>query len=151
MSSADHDALHPGASRRPRGDASLTGTPDGTPPPPSPCGIAWLRARLHEAWSSGTSSLWTERSPARGQCGVTALVINDHLGGEILKTPVGHAWHFYNRVDGRALDLTSEQFTEPIEYLDVVSSREEAFADTDGEKYRELARRFAAAVERADE
>lgn len=119
--------------------------------PGPPEGVEWIRARLRESWSRRTSSLWSEDNPARGQCGVTALVVNDHLGGEILRTPIGRSWHFYNRVEGRTLDLTAEQFGTPIVYLDVVSSREEAFADTDGDQYRELALRFAEAIDRATE
>lgn len=102
-----------------------------------------LRALFHKSWSRRTSTLWTAGTPSRGQCGVTALVVNDYFGGEILKTPVGAAWHFYNRVGGRVLDLTADQFSGTIEYAHIPSSREEAFADTSRPQYSELARRFA--------
>ena len=41
---------------------------------------------------------------------VTSLVIQDVLGGDILKTrlPDGR-WHFYNRIDGKRSDFTDEQ------------------------------------------
>ena len=137
--------------------ATARGTVDGEAAPSAPRprrrldGVEWIRARLRESWSIRTSSLWSEDDPARGQCGVTALVVNDHLGGEILRTPIGRTWHFYNRVGNRTLDLTAEQFETPIVYLDVVSSRDEAFADTDEDQYRELALRFAEAIQRAGE
>ncbi len=102
---------------------------------------------LRDSWSSRTSSLWSVDNPSRGQCGVTALVVNDHLGGEILKTRAGPSWHYYNRVAGRRLDFTSQQFPHLLEYLDLVSSREEALADVAEEQYRELARRFSEAFE----
>ncbi|HYM61134.1 MAG TPA: hypothetical protein VEZ11_09605 [Thermoanaerobaculia bacterium] len=108
-----------------------------------------LKSLLRDSWSGRTSSLWSERNPSRGQCGVTALVINDHFGGEILKTRVGQSWHFYNRIGGRTLDLTSDQFLDPIEYLDLVSSREEALADHTEDQYRELVQSFAEAIANA--
>ncbi len=102
-------------------------------------------ALLERSWSSATSSLWCLDVPSRGQCGVTSLVINDVFGGDILKTSVGSAWHFYNRVDGERLDFTAAQFPEPIPYQDVVSSREEAFADTNASQYAALSDAFRAA------
>lgn len=77
---------------------------------------------------------------------MTALVLNDHFGGEILKTRVGDAWHLYNRVANTRVDATDDQFPVPLDYLDLGSSRDEAFADTSESQYRELSRRFAAAV-----
>ncbi len=41
--------------------------------------------RIYEAlirsWSIETSSKWTTENPAKGQCGVTALVVQDIYGG----------------------------------------------------------------------
>ena len=104
-----------------------------------------VRAALQRSWSRASSSLFTPESPAAGQCGVTALVLNDHFGGEILKTPVGGRPHFYNRIDGRRRDLTREQFGAPPEYLDLPSSRAEALADANEAQYVQLALRFAEA------
>ena len=44
--------------------------------------------QLRRSWSIETSSHWTHDNPASGQCGVTALVVHDKFGGEILKTDV---------------------------------------------------------------
>lgn len=140
--------LSPATARRTANAEAATTVPQ---PPGRLDGVEWIRTRLRESWSIRTSSLWSEDCPARGQCGVTALVVNDHLGGEILRTPIGRSRHFYNRVEGRTLDLTADQFETPIVYLDVLSSREEAFADTDEVQYRELALRFGEAIERAGE
>lgn len=41
---------------------------------------------LFQSWSLRSSSKWTKDNPAMGQCGVTALVVNDLIGGEIMKT-----------------------------------------------------------------
>lgn len=43
---------------------------------------------LFEAWSEKSSKKYSPANPALGQCGVTALVVNDFLEGEILKTPL---------------------------------------------------------------
>lgn len=89
-----------------------------------------LAERLRAAWSKRTASVWRAENPALGQCSVTALVVRERLGGELLKTRVGGAWHFYNRVDGRRVDLTAGQFAEAIAYEDLPATPEEALADT---------------------
>jgi hypothetical protein len=102
--------------------------------------IERMRAALPASWSAATSSLWTLASPARGQCSVTALDVQELLGGEILKTRVGDAWHFYNRIDGNIVDFTAEQFEDPPDYLDLAATRAEALADTTPARYEELLR-----------
>src|SRR6476659_5449423 len=112
------------------GASELAGTSDAREDPP-----VLLYRRLTKAWSSETSSRWRLDNPACGQCSVTALVVQDLLGGELLKTRVGGAWHFYNRIDGRRWDLTVGQFATPIGYDDLPSSRQEALADTSRQRY----------------
>jgi hypothetical protein len=97
--------------------------------------------RLRKAWSMETSGKWRPDNPAAGQCSVTALVAQDELGGDILKTDVGGAWHFYNRIEGRRADFTMSQFDSPIGYDDLPSNRQEAFDDTSVRQY-ELLRRL---------
>ncbi len=108
--------------------------------------IARVPGLLRAAWSADTSSRWSAEVPSRGQCGVTALVIHDAFGGDILKTRVGAAWHFYNRIGGIRLDFTAAQFAEPITYEDQPSSRDEAFADTTEAQYRALSAAFRQAL-----
>jgi hypothetical protein len=62
---------------------------------------------------------WSEANAARGQCGATALVLQDLLGGELLLAEVRRAdgsrqgVHYWNRLeDGDELDLTREQFAD---------------------------------------
>jgi hypothetical protein len=97
---------------------------------------------LRRCWSVETSSKWLPDNPARGQCSVTSLVVQDIFGGEILKTPVGPFWHFYNRVGETRWDLTVSQFDAPIPFDDIPASREEALADTSVEQYQLLSRRI---------
>jgi len=93
---------------------------------------------LRRCWSSETGGKWLASNPARGQCSVTAIVTQDLLGGDILKTQVDGEWHFYNLIDGRRWDLTMSQFEAPIGYADLPSSRSEALGDTSSERYRFL-------------
>ena len=96
--------------------------------------------RLRRAWSIETSSRWTDENPAQGQCSVSALVAQDVLGGDILKTRTPGGTHFYNRVDGVRWDFTIGQFDRPIPFEDLRSNREEAMADTSPRQYRALRR-----------
>jgi hypothetical protein len=78
-----------------------------------------IEAAIREAWSRETSDdpdEWSPTNRARGQCAVTALMIRELLGGEILVANVlresdrvdRHAW---NRLpSGVTIDLTREQF-----------------------------------------
>ncbi|QMU70208.1 hypothetical protein [Streptacidiphilus sp. P02-A3a] len=59
---------------------------------------------------------WSADDPARGQCGVTAMVLNDLLGGELIRGEVQingefRDYHWWNRIGlGVEIDLTREQF-----------------------------------------
>lgn len=76
--------------------------------------LARLEAALMRSWDATTSyySGWKQENPAYGQCTVTALVVQDYLGGEIVRqviTPGGS--HFWNLLkDGSKVDLTERQF-----------------------------------------
>ncbi|WHA43386.1 hypothetical protein [Agrobacterium larrymoorei] len=93
---------------------------------------------LNSAWSLKTSSKWSIENPAKGQCGVTSLIINDLLGGEIAKTDVSGEFHFYNLINGRRVDFTDSQFPAALEYDDIPSSRAEALLDTSQDQYMTL-------------
>lgn len=108
--------------------------------------LAQFAERLTKAWSGETSSLWSTDNPARGQCGVTSLVVQDLFGGQILKTPLQQGAHFYNLIAGRRFDFTSDQFADPIDYEDLPSDREEAMSDTNPVQYRALRERLGLPV-----
>jgi hypothetical protein len=80
-----------------------------------------LRPILRSAWAPDTCDPhdladWRPENPARGQCGVTAMVVQDLLGGNLVLgevhvdgTKVGH--HYWNRLpNGYDIDYTADQF-----------------------------------------
>jgi hypothetical protein len=99
-----------------------------------------LLPRLRRAWSHETGAKWREDNPACGQCSVTALVVQDVFGGEILTTRIGGAWHFYNQIDGSRFDLTESQFTVRFSYEDRKKQCDEALADSSPSCYAALRR-----------
>lgn len=76
--------------------------------------------KLKNAWckESCSPSLRENRpdgSIARGQCFVTAVAVRDAFGGEVFELHISEEEiHYYNIIDGEIVDLSSEQFGEPI-------------------------------------
>jgi hypothetical protein len=81
-----------------------------------------LEAAVRAAWSLDTcdpvdADDWSAANPSRGQCGSTALIIHDLLGGDLLIAEVircdgsRQGVHYWNLLpDGTELDLTRDQF-----------------------------------------
>ena len=81
-----------------------------------------LEAAVRAAWALDTcdpvdADEWSAANPSRGQCGSTALVIHDLLGGDLLIAEVvrgdgsRQGVHYWNLLPGGTeLDLTCEQF-----------------------------------------
>lgn len=79
---------------------------------------------IRASWSPETafaSADYLARAPAcasRGQCGPTALVVHDLLGGDVLVAEVAvggvvDGVHYWNRLpDGVDVDLTADQFVD---------------------------------------
>ena len=79
---------------------------------------------LRAGWAAGTCSpddlereAWTAANPAWGHCDITALVLNDLFGGDLVLAEVCAAdgsqtgYHWWNRLPGGIeIDLTLEQF-----------------------------------------
>jgi hypothetical protein len=81
--------------------------------------LAELETIIRSAWSKDTSDdpdEWAESNPARGQCGVTAMVVYELFGGVLLVSDVMRngarvETHYWNRLpSGVEVDLTREQF-----------------------------------------
>jgi uncharacterized protein (DUF952 family) len=77
---------------------------------------------IRASWSRETCdpvdfAVWSPENPSRGQCAVTALVVQDLCGGELLLAEVHfrdgsrQGLHYWNRLGGGVeLDLTRAQF-----------------------------------------
>jgi len=98
-----------------------------------------VRAALKKSWSARTAKQWSEARPFDGQCNVTAAVVADIFGAEILSTPWNEQTdHYYNRLVERVFDLTDEQFDAPIFYADTVSSHQIASRGFTTEEFETL-------------
>jgi len=79
-----------------------------------------LLKALFLSWSADTSFLaseWSKNNPARGQCVVSALVVQDYLGGELIRYHVKgdgiDEMHYVNSLEhGVTLDTTASQYKE---------------------------------------
>ncbi|MER0242685.1 hypothetical protein AAHZ94_11760 [Streptomyces sp. HSW2009] len=80
-----------------------------------------IERAVRASWGADTCTpeyrdRWTADNPARDQCGVTAMVLNDLLGGDLIRGEVHVAgvqtdFHWWNRLGmGIEIDLTREQF-----------------------------------------
>ncbi|MEV6329159.1 hypothetical protein [Streptomyces sp. NPDC051909] len=80
-----------------------------------------LDGALRASWAADTSSpdyrtQWQPDNPAWGHCDITALIVNDLFGGDLVVGEVHlageqHGYHWWNRLpNGIDLDLTREQF-----------------------------------------
>lgn len=81
-----------------------------------------LDRALRDSWAADTSSpddqdAWEPGNPAWGHCDITALVVNDVFGGDLVVGEVyetdgtRRGYHWWNRLpSGVELDLTREQF-----------------------------------------
>lgn len=105
-----------------------------------------LQTALVESWSPQSGTKWTADNPAKGQCGVTALVVHDLWGGDLRKTNVPEGWHYYNKINGDRYDFTDSQFSHAIDYEDIPSNRAEALSDTNEAQYRYLSQKVQASL-----
>lgn len=77
-----------------------------------------LIAALWRAWTAETSydsAEWSADNPARGQCVVSALIVQDYFGGELVRFAVSgngiSEMHYANLLDGDVLfDVTRSQY-----------------------------------------
>jgi hypothetical protein len=120
--------------------------------------LSALETAIRASWAAETScdaAGWTPENPAYQQCDVTARVVHDYLGGDVLVCGVirhgvrvdRHAW---NRLpSGLEIDLTREQFVSGEQFEepsvveayigDTVESRYEVFAARVREKLEFIA------------
>ena len=69
-----------------------------------------------KAWSTETCSVrfrpnWSKDNPSVGQCTITAALVHEFFGGEVLGLPLtGGGMHSFNKINGITVDLACEQF-----------------------------------------
>ena len=101
-----------------------------------------MRRALRRSWSKSSAQQWTADNPALGQCNVTALLIHEVYGGELLKTPLPDGIHYYNRVHGERIDFTASQFDAGLAYADISTNRLEVERGASDEEYKALKSAF---------
>jgi len=80
-----------------------------------------LRSAIMASWCLETcdptdAADWAPTNPSLGHCAVTALVVHDFFGGELLEAEVffqngsRQGFHYWNRLAGIDVDFTREQF-----------------------------------------
>ena len=107
-----------------------------------------LRQTLASIWDQETSdkSDWTPAQPSKGQCAVTALLVQDLLDGEIQTVEAEEHNHHFNLIDEQVVDLTEDQFASPPNHIGrQVLKREQLLADKGtNDRYEMLKSRFDA-------
>jgi hypothetical protein len=81
-----------------------------------------LSQALQASWGADTaynSAEWSAENKARGQCVVSSLVVQDYLGGELIRYEINegslHETHYMNLLPGGIIvDTTSSQYTSPV-------------------------------------
>ena len=62
---------------------------------------------------------WNPKQKSCGQCNATVLVVQEYFGGDIISYPnpePGKKGHYFNRINGIDIDLTSDQFETKLDY-----------------------------------
>lgn len=76
--------------------------------------------KVKTAWSKESCSPslrenWPNGNIAKGQCFVTAMAVREVFGGDVFELRITEKEiHYYNVIDEEIVDLSSEQFDEPI-------------------------------------
>lgn len=119
-----------------------------------------IESVIRASWSEQTCDPvdlpeWSPENPGRGQCGVTALVLQDLLGGELLVAEVRNddgsrqGVHYWNRLAGGIeIDLTRAQFTstEVVQAPTVVAREPDVSGARLAQQHRSLAARVRDAL-----
>lgn len=113
-------------------------------------------AALQAAWAADTAynpDEWNENNRARGQCVVSSLVLQDYLGGDLLRYSVSgegiQETHYVNELDsGAVIDTTASQYKQPVtmrvkpvQLKGFASIREKRLADNSTRRRYELLKR----------
>jgi len=76
--------------------------------------------------------LWSNDNPTLGHCAIVSLIINDYFNGEIYKIKVDGVGHYFNYIDDKIIDFTSNQFNKKLDYTNKIKKdRDEMLSDND--------------------
>lgn len=82
---------------------------------PHPETLGDLYHILRKSWSAQTAyptcqEDWSETDRTYGQCAVTAMVVNHMFGGTMHKIKLIDGTHYFNKIKGKYVDLSSEHY-----------------------------------------
>ena len=99
-----------------------------------------LLKAFHQAWcamSSASPRQWSPENAAWGQCAVTALVVQDYWGGQLMRGQMPGDSHYWNKLgNGQEEDFTLCQFTHRPAFSDVSVRTREVLLANEGTKSR---------------
>ena len=87
---------------------------------------ALIHSWTRETCTSRLRHKWNEQDYTCGQCAITAFIVQDIFGGDIYEVPLENGGvHCFNIVDGKAVDLASEQFGDKVKDLDYAHAKKQ--------------------------
>ncbi len=114
--------------------------------------IANIQEKLLECYSkdlcySKVKDKWSEENKSLGMCAITSLIINDYFDGDICKIYVDGNSHYFNLIENKIIDLTSNQYDFKIDYKNYqIVSREEILTPDTMVRYKTLKKRLIKAL-----
>lgn len=84
---------------------------------------------------------WNIDNKTLGHCAIVSLLINDYFGGNICKIKINGISHYFNIINDKIIDFTSDQFkVDRIDYSNyVIKTRDEVLNNEDtNERYQLL-------------
>jgi hypothetical protein len=77
---------------------------------------------LQASWGVDTAYApeeWSNDNKARGQCVISSLIVQDYLGGDLIRYEIDqdqlHETHYMNQLsDGTVIDTTASQYTSAV-------------------------------------
>lgn len=114
-----------------------------------------LRNALEYAWVGATAQgEWTSKCPSLNQCAVTALVIQDYFGGDLLRCECDDGdSHYWNILPGEEeVDWTEQQFeysgVKPLRDTVIIRNRDYVLSfKSTKRRYKVLLKRVKAYLE----
>ena len=108
---------------------------------------------IKESWDSETcypdlANKWSKANPSLGQCAVTALLVQDLIGGEIYCDKSKHHYYNYEPIYRGLIDLTEDQFDTPVNHDYTFQTSREYLLHSEGAKKAKTLERYELLKER---